>query len=94
MRRAGDPNNTGRPNGFLTPEYWTLTGPSRAVADAGDMPLADRIVAVVVLGGTGGTVAFRSWRAWREYRIQRRALDILVRSMTEVEDPQQKAPTQ
>lgn len=57
------------------------------------MPLADRIVAVVVLGGTGGTVAFWSWRAWREYRIQRRALDILVRSMTEVEDPRHEAPT-
>jgi uncharacterized membrane protein len=57
------------------------------------MPLADRVVAIVVLGGTGGTVAFRSWRAWREYRIQRRALEILVRSMTEVEDPRRQAPT-
>jgi uncharacterized membrane protein len=57
------------------------------------MPLADRIVAVVVLGGTGGTVAFRSWRAWREYRIQRRALELLVRAMTEVKDPKHGAPT-
>lgn len=55
------------------------------------MPLVDRIVAVVVLGGTGGTVAFRSWRAWREYHIQRKALAILVRSMTEVEDPKREA---
>jgi hypothetical protein len=56
------------------------------------MALADQIVVVVVLGGAGGTVAFRSWRAWREYRIQRRELDILVRSMTEAEDPLHQAP--
>ncbi|MGH2784466.1 MAG: hypothetical protein ACRDJ1_04350 [Actinomycetota bacterium] len=58
------------------------------------MPLADKIAAIVVLTGTGGAVALRSWRAWREYRFQRRALEILVRSMTEVEDPRHQAPTQ
>jgi uncharacterized membrane protein len=57
----------------------------------GLMPLLDWIVAVVVLGGTGGVVAFRSWRAWREYQIQRRALDLLVRSMTEVDDPRHES---
>jgi hypothetical protein len=57
------------------------------------MPLADQIVALAVLGGTAGTLALRSWRAWREYRIQRRALDILVRSMTEIDDPRHEAPT-
>jgi uncharacterized membrane protein len=57
------------------------------------MPFADQIVAVVVLVGTGGVLAFRSWRAWREYHIQRRAVDLLVRSMTEVEDPRHEAPT-
>lgn len=57
------------------------------------MPLVDRIVAMAVLGGTGGAVAWRSWTAWREYRIQRRALRLLVRSMTEVDDPRHEAPT-
>ena len=57
------------------------------------MSWVDPIAAVVVLGATGGTVAFWAWRAWREYHIQRKALAILVRSMTEVEDPEHKAPT-
>lgn len=57
------------------------------------MALADQIIVVVVLGGSSGTVAFRTWRAWREYRIQRRALDILLHSMTEVVDPRHEAPT-
>ena len=57
------------------------------------MPLTDQIIAIVVLGGAGGVLGFRSWRAWREYHIQRRALDLLVRSMTEVEDPRREAPT-
>lgn len=57
------------------------------------MPVPDQIAAVVVLGGTASVIAFRSWRALREYHIQRRALDILVRSMTEVEDPRREAPT-
>ena len=57
------------------------------------MPVVDRIVAIVVLGGTGGTVAWRSWRVWREFRIQRKALALLVRSVTEAEDPKREAPT-
>jgi hypothetical protein len=57
------------------------------------MPLADRVAAVVVLGGTGGAVASKSWRAWREYRIQRRALTLLIRSVTEAEHRKREAPT-
>ena len=51
------------------------------------VPLLDRIVAVLVLGLTAGWIAFRAVRAWADYRRQRRALDILVRSMTEIERP-------
>lgn len=54
------------------------------------MPLVDRIAAVAVLGGTGGTVAWRSWKAWREFRIQRKALRLLVRAMTDVGDPRHR----
>ena len=57
------------------------------------MPLVDRIAAVAVLGGTGGTVAWRAWRAWREFHIQRKALSLLVRSMTKADDPRHEAPT-
>lgn len=49
--------------------------------------LFDRIVAVLVLGLTSGWIALRAVRAWADYRRQRRALDLLVRSMTEIEQP-------
>ncbi len=70
----------------------TLTRPSRPGADAAieDMavvPIFDRIVAVAVLGLTAGWIALRAFRAWADYRRQRRALDLLVRSMTEIEHP-------
>lgn len=55
------------------------------------MPLIDQIVAVAVLGGTGGAVAWQTFRAWREFRMQRRALDLLVRSMTEIDDPRRES---
>jgi len=51
------------------------------------VPLFDRIVAVVILGLTAGWIAFRAIRVWADYRRQRRALDLLVRSMTEIEQP-------
>jgi hypothetical protein len=51
------------------------------------VPLLDRVVAVVVLGLTTGWIALRAVRAWADYRRQRRALDLLVRSMTEIEHP-------
>ena len=47
----------------------------------------DRIVSVVVLTGTGGVLVFRAFRAWAEYRLQRRSVDLLVRSMSEIEEP-------
>ena len=49
------------------------------------MPLIDRIVAGGVLGGIGGVLAWRGARAWADYRLQRRALALLVRSVTELE---------
>ena len=51
------------------------------------MPLFDRIVAWIALGGTGGLIALRSAKAWLDFRRQRKALDLLVRSMTELERP-------
>ena len=51
------------------------------------VPLLDRIVAVLVLGLTAGWIALRAVRAWTDYRRQRRALDVLVRSMSEIEQP-------
>lgn len=51
------------------------------------VPIFDRIVAVVVLGLTAGWIALRAFIAWADYRRQRRALDVLVRSMTEIERP-------
>jgi hypothetical protein len=51
------------------------------------VPLLDRVVAVLVLGATVGWIALRAFRAWADYRRQRRALDLLVRSMSEIERP-------
>ena len=51
------------------------------------VPLFDRIVAVMVLGLTAGWLAWRAFGAWADYRRQRKALDLLVRSMTEIEQP-------
>ena len=57
------------------------------------MPIVDRIVAVAVLGTTGATVAWRAWKAWREFRIQRKALGLLVRSVSDVGEPRHRTPT-
>ena len=54
------------------------------------MPAFDRIVSVVVLVGLGGLLLVRSIRAWADYRVQRRALELLVRSVTEAEKPQKE----
>ena len=51
------------------------------------MPLLDRIVAIVVLSATLGVLAFRAYRMWVDFRIQRRAVELLVRSVTELERP-------
>jgi hypothetical protein len=49
------------------------------------VPLFDRIVSLVMLLGLGGLIAARAFRAWADYRVQRRAVDLLVRSVTESE---------
>jgi len=49
------------------------------------VPAFDRIASVVVLAALGGVLVFRAFRAWREYRLQRRELDLFVRSVTEIE---------
>lgn len=54
------------------------------------MPAFDRIVSVVVLVLFGGLLGVRAIRAWADYRVQRRALDLLVRSVTEAEKPQKE----
>jgi hypothetical protein len=54
------------------------------------MPAFDRIVAVFVLVAFGGLLLVRAIRAWADYRLQRRALDLLVRSVTEAEKPQKE----
>ena len=51
------------------------------------MPLFDRIVAIVVLALLAGVLAIPAFHAWADFRRQRRALDILVRSITEIETP-------
>lgn len=51
------------------------------------MPAFDRIVSVVVLVGFGGLLLVRAIRAWADYRVQRRAVELLVRSVTEAEKP-------
>jgi hypothetical protein len=51
------------------------------------MPAVDRIASVVTLVGLGGLLVLRAVRAWADYRVQRRAVDLLVRSVTEVERP-------
>jgi len=57
------------------------------------MKLFDQIVAVLVLTGTGGVVAWRTFRAWREFRMQRRALDLMVRSVTDAPKPDRERTT-
>lgn len=49
------------------------------------MPLFDRIVAVTVLGVLAGVLMIRAIHVWADYRRQRRALDLLLRSVTEIE---------
>lgn len=51
------------------------------------MPTFDRIVSAVVLSTTGGVLVVRAFRAWADYRLQRRSVDLLVRSMTELDEP-------
>jgi hypothetical protein len=50
------------------------------------VPTFDRIAAVVVLAALGGVLVLRAFRAWAEYRLQRRSIDLLVRSVTEAEE--------
>jgi len=54
------------------------------------VPLFDKIVAIVVLTGLGGVLSIRAFRAWADYRLQRRSLDLLVRSVTEAEQPERE----
>jgi hypothetical protein len=54
------------------------------------MPAFDRIVSVLVLVGFGGFLGVRAFRAWADYRVQRRALDLLVRSVTDAEKPEKE----
>jgi hypothetical protein len=54
------------------------------------MPLVDRIVATVFLGLLAGVLLVRATRAWADYRRQKRAVDLLVRSMTELEEPRKE----
>jgi hypothetical protein len=56
------------------------------------MPLVDRIVSVAVLGVLAGTLVIRAVRAWSDYHRQRRALDLLVRSVTEIEEQPSREP--
>ena len=49
------------------------------------MPLIDGIVAGIVLGATFGILVFRSLRMWADFRSQRRSVDLLVRTVTELE---------
>lgn len=56
------------------------------------MPAFDRIVSALVLAGTGGVLLLRAVRAWADYRLQRRSVDLLVRSMTEIERPESMRP--
>jgi hypothetical protein len=51
------------------------------------MPLLDRVVSGVVLGTGASMLALRALRAWREARVQRRAIDLLTRTVTELERP-------
>jgi hypothetical protein len=54
------------------------------------VPLFDKIVAVVALTGLGGVLSIRAFRAWADYRLQRRSLDLLVRSVTEAEQTERE----
>ncbi len=54
------------------------------------MPLVDRIVATVFLGLLAGVLVVRAARVWADYGRQRRAVDLLVRSMTEIEEPRKE----
>jgi len=57
------------------------------------MKLFDQIAAALVLTGTGGVVAWRAFRAWREFRMQRRALDLMVRSVTDAPKQERERTT-
>lgn len=50
------------------------------------MPLFDRIAAVAVLGVLAAALMIRALRVWADYRRQRRALDLLLRSVIEIEE--------
>lgn len=54
------------------------------------IPLFDRVVVIVLLGLLASALLVRAWRAWADYRRQQRALDLLVRSMTEIEEPRKE----
>jgi hypothetical protein len=49
------------------------------------VPLFDKVVAIAALGALGGVLTVRAFRAWADYRLQRRSVDLLVRSVTEAE---------
>lgn len=51
------------------------------------IPIFDRVVAVVILGLTASVLVVRAIGVWAEYRRQRRALELLVRSIIEIERP-------
>lgn len=50
------------------------------------MPLFDRIAAVAVLGVLAAALMIRALRVWADYRRQRGALDLLLRSVIEIEE--------
>lgn len=54
------------------------------------MSLVDRIAAIVFLGLLSGVLVVRAVRVWADYRRQRRAVDLLIRSMTELEEPRKE----
>lgn len=54
------------------------------------VPLFDQVVAMAFLGLLAGVLVVRAVRAWAEYRRQRLAVDLLVRSMTEIEEPRKE----
>jgi hypothetical protein len=58
------------------------------------MPLIDKIVAATGLGGIGIVLAVRAARAWREYALQRRTLALMIRSVTELERPEDQPAEQ
>ena len=54
------------------------------------VPTFDRIASIVVLAVLGGAIVYRAFRAWADYRLQRRSVDLLVRSVTEIEHPERE----